>query len=507
MPQSFLVLAVATTLAWVNGANDVSKGIATLVGSGVTDYRRAAAWGTGWTGVGGLLGAALSSAMVTTFGSGLVAPQTHASFGPALATLIGATAWVLIATRTGLPVSTTHAIVGSLVGVASVAYGASSVQWGALAGKVALPLLVSPVVALVAAAALTRATRGTAPVEQPECLCLEVTPVAAAVAGHPMADGSQAGARRRHRRGSLKNLLDDAPQQLEEALDARNAQPTLREQRVDRWPREVEAGQHALKAPLLLRAGQLGARSNADAQSCVHCVAQYPAVVRFERASDTHGVLAAHGVHKSPLRLGPVSQESKTLVALKVADAARSTAAVEIPRTRGEAPDRISELPGDQGAVPRLADVHCEVEAGRDHIDRCMADQELDAQLRMLGEHLTQARDQLGRSCGGGHRHPHRARQGLVVGAHVLLDTGEVLQDAANPGVDPASLVRDGHAPRRAVHQAHSEPLFEERHPLTDSVRRQPQHPRRRCEAAAIDSEHEGAQPREVVEHRFSHST
>ncbi len=46
------VVAVCAGLAFANGANDVSKGVATLVGSGVTDYRRAVAWGTLWTGAG-----------------------------------------------------------------------------------------------------------------------------------------------------------------------------------------------------------------------------------------------------------------------------------------------------------------------------------------------------------------------------------------------------------------------------------------------------------------------
>ena len=44
---ALLVLWVAASLAFANGANDVSKGIATLVGSGVTDYRRAIAWVAG----------------------------------------------------------------------------------------------------------------------------------------------------------------------------------------------------------------------------------------------------------------------------------------------------------------------------------------------------------------------------------------------------------------------------------------------------------------------------
>jgi len=166
-------------LAFVNGANDVSKGIATLVGSGVSDYRRAILWGTFWTAVGGLLGAVLATAMVTTFGNGLLAHGTAQTVGAGIATLVGASAWVLIATRTGLPVSTTHAIVGSLVGVAAVAYGVDGVRWSALAGKVALPLLLTPLLALGLVTILLKATKrfaGPGLAQMPDCLCAEVTP-------------------------------------------------------------------------------------------------------------------------------------------------------------------------------------------------------------------------------------------------------------------------------------------------------------------------------------------
>jgi len=166
-------------LAFVNGANDVSKGIATLVGSGVSDYRRAILWGTFWTAVGGLLGAVLATAMVTTFGNGLLAHGTAQTVGAGIATLVGASAWVLIATRTSLPVSTTHAIVGSLVGVAAVAYGVDGVRWSALAGKVALPLLLTPLLSLGLVTILLKATKrfaGPAVAQMPDCLCAEVTP-------------------------------------------------------------------------------------------------------------------------------------------------------------------------------------------------------------------------------------------------------------------------------------------------------------------------------------------
>ncbi|HLB01506.1 MAG TPA: hypothetical protein VJM77_00045, partial [Nitrospiria bacterium] len=55
-----LGIFLVALLAFANGSNDVSKGIATLVGSGVTDYRKAILWGTFWTVVGGLIGVAFS---------------------------------------------------------------------------------------------------------------------------------------------------------------------------------------------------------------------------------------------------------------------------------------------------------------------------------------------------------------------------------------------------------------------------------------------------------------
>lgn len=153
---SIVVGALGFGLAYVNGANDVSKGIATLVGSGVTDYRRAIRWGALWTTAGALLAAGLARAMVGTFGSGILAVGTAPTFAAAAATLAGAALWVLFATRTGLPVSTTHAIVGAIVGVASVAYGVEGVRWGALGAKILVPLLVSPLVALAAVVILVR---------------------------------------------------------------------------------------------------------------------------------------------------------------------------------------------------------------------------------------------------------------------------------------------------------------------------------------------------------------
>jgi PiT family inorganic phosphate transporter len=146
---SLAVLALGASLAAVNGANDVSKGVATLVGSGVADYKRALRWGTAWTLVGALAGAVFAKAMVSTFGSGMLAPHVHPTLTASACVLVGAMGWVMVATLTGLPVSTTHAIVGSVSGVGLVAYGTHGVRWAAVAQKIAAPLLVTPFVSLL----------------------------------------------------------------------------------------------------------------------------------------------------------------------------------------------------------------------------------------------------------------------------------------------------------------------------------------------------------------------
>lgn len=177
-----IAIGLGALLAYVNGSNDVSKGIATLVGSGTTGYSSALAWGTFWTGAGALAGAWLAGEMLRTFGEGLFVPGTMPMFAAAIATMLGAGVWVLLATRTGLPVSTTHAIVGSLAGVALVAYGPHAVSWGTLVQKIAVPLVASPLVALGTMSALIRASRRT---PAPDCACVAIqsAPVTVAMAG------------------------------------------------------------------------------------------------------------------------------------------------------------------------------------------------------------------------------------------------------------------------------------------------------------------------------------
>lgn len=132
MDLSVLTLMLVLAVAFANGTNDVSKVISTLVGSGVTNYRTAIAWGSAWTVIGAGTSALVASAMVKTFSSGLVQPGTDIQPAVAIAVLVGTMTWVLFASRTGLPVSTTHALTGAIVGSGLVAFGGEGLIWTAI---------------------------------------------------------------------------------------------------------------------------------------------------------------------------------------------------------------------------------------------------------------------------------------------------------------------------------------------------------------------------------------
>ncbi|MGH3433738.1 MAG: inorganic phosphate transporter [Thermocrispum sp.] len=150
------VLVLTVLLAAANGANDVAKGVATLAGAGVTRYRTAIMWGAATTLLGGVLAVWLGAAMQSLFASGIVDTEPTARF--ALAVLTGTAGWVTVATLARLPVSTTHALVGSLVGVGLMT-APGNVQWSSLLAKVAVPLLAGAVLAYLVTALLTHVRR------------------------------------------------------------------------------------------------------------------------------------------------------------------------------------------------------------------------------------------------------------------------------------------------------------------------------------------------------------
>jgi inorganic phosphate transporter, PiT family len=142
--SAFLAIVLACALAYANGANDVSRGVATLVGSGLAGYRRALLWGTIWTVAGALAATAVSAGLALTFSTRLVDGAVATAPAFPLAVAGGACGWVLLAARTGLPVSTTHSLTGAIVGTAIAAGGMAGIQWPLLVGIVVVPLAFSP---------------------------------------------------------------------------------------------------------------------------------------------------------------------------------------------------------------------------------------------------------------------------------------------------------------------------------------------------------------------------
>lgn len=154
--MTVLVLLLVLGLAAANGSNDVPKGVATLVGAGVTNIRTAIAWGALTTAIGCVVSLHFASRMTALFSKGIVSAKPTPAL--AAAVLIGTGSWVALATWRRLPVSTTHALVGSLLGAGAL-FASDAVQWHALVLKVVRPLLLSVLIAWAVSAVLASAAR------------------------------------------------------------------------------------------------------------------------------------------------------------------------------------------------------------------------------------------------------------------------------------------------------------------------------------------------------------
>ena len=173
MTTAIILLAIIC-LAYANGANDNFKGVATLFGSGTTNYRGALVWATITTFLGSLTAVFLAGKLLQSFsGKGLVADSLAADPHYAAAVALGAGLTVFLAARIGMPISTTHSLLGALVGAGFAA--GSTIDVTKLAGSIFMPLLVSPVVAMGVTAVcyplLHRARRGFGVTEQ-TCFCV-----------------------------------------------------------------------------------------------------------------------------------------------------------------------------------------------------------------------------------------------------------------------------------------------------------------------------------------------
>lgn len=148
--MKLLLFGAVGLLGFANGANDNFKGVATLWGSGLASYRVSLAWATTFTFLGSLAAAIFAGGLAAKFsGSHLVAPEVSSQLPFLAAVALAAAATVLLASFLGLPISTTHALVGALVGAAVAGAGYRHAYFAALATGVVLPLVISPLAALL----------------------------------------------------------------------------------------------------------------------------------------------------------------------------------------------------------------------------------------------------------------------------------------------------------------------------------------------------------------------
>lgn len=148
MLSAALLFAVSLTLAWANGSNDVSKGIAALAGSGIATPRGAWLLGVFATLAGGLGAISWGGALGALFGGGFLKSAEGLPLGAALAALAGAAGFVALSTWQRWPVSTTHALIGGIIGAAVAQFGIRDVAYRVVAAKFLVPLLASPALAI-----------------------------------------------------------------------------------------------------------------------------------------------------------------------------------------------------------------------------------------------------------------------------------------------------------------------------------------------------------------------
>lgn len=181
----FALFAAGCFLAYTNGANDNFKGVATLLGSRTSDYKTAISWSTLTTLAGSLCSLFWAQKLLQFFSGNDLVPDAVAASPEFLTSVgLGAAMTVLIATLTGWPVSTTHAITGGLVGAGVMAAG-SDVNLSVLGGNFFLPLLISPLVAVVMSAflyAMFRMIRVKLGFKRTYCICVGQTEKVVSVA-------------------------------------------------------------------------------------------------------------------------------------------------------------------------------------------------------------------------------------------------------------------------------------------------------------------------------------
>ena len=145
-----LTIAVALLFDFTNGFHDTANAIGTAVGTRAMPPRVAVAFSAFLNLIGAVVTTQLLHSEVANTVGSLVAPAGGVALSMLVAVLFGAITWNLITWSAGLPSSSSHALIGALIGMGLVAYGLGSIQWAEVY-PVFIALLTSPIAGLVIA--------------------------------------------------------------------------------------------------------------------------------------------------------------------------------------------------------------------------------------------------------------------------------------------------------------------------------------------------------------------
>ena len=142
------IFALAVCFDYINGFHDTANAIATSVATRAIKPEFAILLSATANFVGAIV---LGTAVAGTIGSGIVQDNLVLGNGSTVlfAALLGAISWNLITWRLSIPSSSSHALIGGLIGAAWASAGAGAVQWGTFAAKILVPLFSSPILGLV----------------------------------------------------------------------------------------------------------------------------------------------------------------------------------------------------------------------------------------------------------------------------------------------------------------------------------------------------------------------
>ena len=149
-----LTIAVALLFDFTNGFHDTANAVGTAIGTRAMSPRVAVAFSAVLNLIGAVVTTQLLHAEVANTVGSLVAPADGVALSMLVAVLFGAITWNLITWRAGLPSSSSHALIGALIGMGLVVYGLGAIQWAEVY-PVFIALLTSPIAGLVIAYIVT----------------------------------------------------------------------------------------------------------------------------------------------------------------------------------------------------------------------------------------------------------------------------------------------------------------------------------------------------------------